>query len=89
MLLDLFAYFAAVAPRGRCEKCCWTYFTLGRASAAVKNIVGPIPPSVAPQCPPLKMLLNVFHLWSRPALLQKMLSDLFRANQAHRPHGHF
>jgi hypothetical protein len=32
----------SVAPQGRCEKCCWTYFTLGRASVAVKNIVGPI-----------------------------------------------
>jgi hypothetical protein len=49
------------------ETPCWTYFTLGRASAAVKNIVGPIPPispSVAPPGSLRKMLLDVFH--SRP-----------------------
>src|ERR1019366_1685388 len=57
----------SVAPQGRCEKCCWTYFTLGRASAAAKNIVGPIPPispSVAPPGSLRKMLLDLFH--SRP-----------------------
>src|ERR1019366_6007104 len=99
----------SVTPQGRCEKCCWTYFILGRASAAAKTIVGPIPPispSAAPpgslrkmlldlchsrprqrsckkycwthsahfalggaQCPPLEMLLNLFHLQSRAALL--------------------
>jgi hypothetical protein len=32
------------------------------------------------------MLLNLFHLQSRAALLQKMLLDLFRANPAQRPH---
>src|ERR1035438_4332965 len=55
ILLDPFRPFRPRwRPQGRCEKCCWTYFTLGRASAAVKNIVGPIPPislSAAPQCP--------------------------------------
>src|ERR1019366_5489031 len=61
----------SVAPQGRCEKCCWTYFTLGRASAAAKNIVGPISAHFAlggAQCPPLEMLLNLFHLQSRAAL---------------------
>ena len=43
----------AVPPRC-CKKCCWTYFALGRASPAVRSVVGSIhlfrPPVVPRAC---------------------------------------
>src|SRR6266699_3899488 len=58
-------------PPAACKKCCWTYFALGRASAAVRNVVGPI----RLFCPPwrpraaAKNIAGPISLSAAPALL--------------------
>ena len=56
------------APRC-CKKCCRTYFALGRASAAVRNVVGPIRLFCPPWLPAAKNVAGPISLSAAPALL--------------------